>query len=76
MKDVLNIWTVYKKGLEIFPDEHICRRYEITEGQTGPTNDILHSADLEEIRSQLRRWGLYQMPRDMDDDPVIIESWI
>lgn len=58
-----------------FPEEYVCRRWELDQLLDEGLDPFLHSTSLEEIRRQLppdlvkiRPWG--------HDDPVILEIWI
>ena len=56
-----------------FPESFVARRWD---DAYLPTSDYLHSPDLDTLREQMRIRGLVRIPRDRDDDPVIVESWI
>ena len=74
-RDILSIWTLYDHPRD-HPQHFIARRHEIAEGGSKPTNDILVSASLDRLRTQMQQRGLFKLPREDGDDPVIVESWI
>jgi hypothetical protein len=82
--DVLNIWTVYKHPRD-YPDQYVARRFEVGGAPTdvrllhaaapSPTNDMFVADTLREVRALLPP-GLFRMPRQESDDPVIVEVWL
>lgn len=71
MSGKLKIWTVYEKPKD-FPNCFVARLFEGEEA----TAEIMVCGDIEPIREELRRRGLVCFPRDENDDPVIVESWL
>ena len=67
----LRLWTVYERPVD-YPDLYVARLFE---GES-PTDQMLVCPDLEPIREELRQRGLTCLPRDDDDEPQIVESWI
>jgi hypothetical protein len=67
----LPIWTIYEQP-EDFPNCFVARLWLGEEA----TAEIMVCPDLEPIREALRQKGLVVIPRDDDDDPVIVESWL
>jgi hypothetical protein len=67
----LQIWTVYEKPKD-FPHCFVARMFEGDEA----TDEIMVCSDLEPIRQELAKRGLVCLPRDENDDPVIVESWL
>lgn len=75
--NTLYTWTIYKKGIEPFPSNHIARCHKVADGKVTLLKDeymVAHDIDL--IRSELRRRGLTLVGRTPEDDEAIIETWI
>ena len=73
----LSMWTVYDHPKD-HPDHFIARRWDIGIGRGQPTSETILSEDLGELRDRLieRYPDLYCIPRQEDDDPVIVETWL
>ena len=71
--DELSLWTVYEHPKD-FPGQFIARRW-IVGGEGRPTNDVLVAESLEGVRKQLPD-GLVRLPRNTEDPPVVVETWI
>lgn len=67
----LSLYTIYEKPLD-YPDNFVVRRFEYDQ----PTTDVFVFNTLEDARSPLRRHGLHCLPRDPNDDPMIVETWL
>lgn len=74
-RDILSIWTLYDHPKD-YPAGFIARRWEVYATGPVPTDDAVMANDLETLREHFRDCGLYCMPRQPGDDPVIIETWI
>lgn len=72
-REVLSIWTVYQHPKD-YPAQFVARRFEATNPLTV-TTDFLQADDLNGLREQLPA-GLYRLPRESGDDPVIVETWL
>jgi hypothetical protein len=65
----LPIWTVYQHPRDM-PDAYVARLF-----LTGkPTEQVVQAPTLDEVRALIPP-GLYRMPRQPGDDPVIVETW-
>lgn len=73
MSDVLSIWTIYDHPLDY--DGFIARRFEVHAAEARPTTDIVTGTTLAEVRMKLPQ-DLFQLARQHDDDPNIVESWL
>jgi hypothetical protein len=73
-RNVLNIWTVYDHPAD-FPHSYVARRFEVDEGGSRPTNDIVQG-ELQIIRESFRYCGLVRLLRAEADDPKIVEAWL
>ena len=58
-----------------FGNLYVIRKHIVSVGHTNPTKDFKIANSLEEARN-LVPVGKTLIPRDEDDDSVIIESWI
>ena len=65
----LAIWTIYRYPSD-FPTSYIARKWV----SGVPTHDIFRGESLEDIREKIPE-GLYCLPREAGDDPVIVETW-
>lgn len=75
--DALSIWVIYDHPRDR-PDLFVARRHEIADGASAPTDDHYAHKDLEMLRWQIQEEnpGCICIPRDPNDDPVIIETWL
>jgi hypothetical protein len=68
-------WTIYYRPLD-FPDHFAVRMWMVGEGSELIWRNIACVCrTLEEAREQVPT-GTVCMPREDEDDPVIVESWI
>lgn len=72
----LAIWVIYVKGLAPYPTKHIARKHVIVGGESIATLEAETGNTLDEVRIIMKKKGLICIPRDTNDDSVIIESWI
>jgi len=76
MTDALQLWTIYDHPTD-FPGWWIARRHDV-----GPTGSVasgyaVTALDLQDLREMLRGMGLTLLgPREPDDAPAIVETWI
>ncbi|WP_298150965.1 hypothetical protein [Flavobacterium sp.] len=70
MKEELPIWVIYDSPIDL-PDRFVARKWL----QNIPTSELLQAKTLESLREKLPL-GLVRLPRDAQDDPKIVESWI
>lgn len=70
----LSIWNVYDHPSD-FPEGFLARRAEISPGWVQHTNDILTAETLQDLRDLLP-YGLTMLPRNENEDPVIVEVWL
>lgn len=71
----LMIYTVCHNPSD-FPGKFTCRRTEILRGEMKIDPDFLMVEDtIEPIRAACSRLGLFRMPRQEGDFPVIVETW-
>ena len=73
----LSIWTIYNNPRDC-PGLFIARRHEVHEGYSASTEDHIVAETLEHVRGLLchQNPGLFLIPRDPNDDPCVVESWI
>lgn len=73
MNKSMNMWAIYEKPKD-YPNDYVARRWEITE-KAVPTGEILLADNIHTLRRKLPP-GLHRIPRSLDDDPYILETWI
>ena len=77
MSDRLSLWTIYR----VFPLEYPNEGFAVREWRVGGGGQMecmsltQYAMTLEGARELLPP-GLYRTPRDEDDDPAIVETWI
>lgn len=69
----VSIWTITANPSDV-PGKHVARRHECRAGGVFATGDHRVADTLDEVRAMLPS-GLTRFPSDLDDDPVIVESW-
>ena len=69
----LTVWTIYERPAD-YPQGFVVRPFEITSFGPQP-GSARYASDLEAAR-RLVPPGLYCLPRQAGDDPVVVESWI
>ncbi|WP_423396070.1 hypothetical protein [Burkholderia sp. LMG 21824] len=74
---MFSIWVIYERPTD-YPNGYVARRLRAssTGGVVTSPRDVLVGDTLDEVRAQLRPFGLYRIPRDPRDEPQIVESWI
>jgi hypothetical protein len=71
----LPIWTVYERPRD-YPTGFVARMFVVGKEGSKATGHAMKCLELEPIREKLHRAGLVLVPRDPQDEPQIIESWI
>lgn len=61
MTTKLGIWTVYDHPRD-YPDTYVARLHVVEAGGSRPTDEIIRSTDLEALRAEMLRRGLF-VPR-------------
>jgi hypothetical protein len=72
-KEILNLWTICKNPAD-YPNKFTARQFIIKPNKIIITHNLIVEDTLEEIRQHMQ--GLVRIPRDINDDPVIVEIWI
>jgi len=67
----LQTWTVYRRPRDL--TKKYAARLFIGE---QPTDKLIVNDDIDVIREELEHMGLIPIARDLNDDPVIVETWI
>ena len=70
MPNKLPVWVVYKKPSD-YPEKYVARLFLSEQA----TDEIKIADDLKTLRDMLPE-GLYRLPRQQGDDPVILETWL
>jgi hypothetical protein len=69
----LSLWTICKNPTD-YPNKFTARQFVIKPNEVVTTHNLIVENTLEEIRQHMK--GLVRIPRDINDDPVIVEVWI
>lgn len=74
----LHLWTVYQNPAD-FPGHYVARRFELEKA----TADCFADTELDAVREWIKDEALktgnslpYRLPRQPEDDPVILETWL
>lgn len=70
MTENLPIWVIYNSPVDL-PGRYVARKWLLDQ----PTAELVQGKTLEEVREKLPN-GLVMLPRDVQDDSKIVESWI
>lgn len=73
-KRELEMYCVYARPLD-YPGKFVARRMVIRPGTVEMAEVVVVKDTLGEVRASLPR-GMYRIPRDSSDDPVIVETWM
>jgi hypothetical protein len=76
--NVLRMWTLYENPRD-FPGMFVLREWAVTgnpDGEPRPLPGVFVAPRLEPLRAEMERRGLFRMPRNPDDEPQIVETWI
>lgn len=74
VSQVLDMFVITTKTAD-FGDKFVIRKHEITNKGTWPISQFKLEDSLEEARKLISD-GKVCIPRDKNDDPVIVESWV
>jgi hypothetical protein len=72
---MMEMWTIYDHPRD-YPHCFVARRFLVYAGASKPTDEIVTAPDLEMVRRWCRFRGLACIPRDPNDDPKIVETWL
>lgn len=76
MSDKLYIYTLFDHPAD-YPNEYVIRRFLIEAGKSTPEKELFfRSENLKACRVKMIEMGLYRMQADIQDDPVILETYI
>ena len=78
MPKILNLWTIYQNTTD-YPGLFVARRFELDR----PTNDTFADKEIEAVRRWVREHASqsgqgvpHRLPRQPEDDPLVVETWI
>ena len=74
MKNVLQIYTVYKQPTD-FPNNTVVRRFYV-DTDIHPDDYVCIYDDPQKVSEDMARLGLYRLERSDLDDPCIVETWL
>lgn len=72
--NVLPMWTVYEMPADL-PNEFVARKWLAVGGELQATSELVRGDSLDAVRDRLPA-GLYRLPRNPEDDPRIVETWL
>lgn len=70
----LQMWVIYDHPSDL-PEYFVARKWLVKSGILQATDKVLMDKNLEQLRAKLPI-RLYCLPRRVNDDPVIIETWV
>lgn len=72
----LKMITVYYRPRDLPDHVYVAREFTIAPGGPVPAPEVFATGNtLAEVRAQIPAY-LIRMPRDPNDDPTVVESWI
>lgn len=76
-EDPLAMWTIYEHPLD-FPASFVARKFLVSKGAYAKTDMGYVASTLAGVRQVLTTYhpGLTRLPRNDDDDPFIVETWL
>lgn len=74
-EETMSQWVVCWSPAD-YPGKFTVRRHIIGRGWHKPTDEGYVSSNIEWIRELMLRKGLARMPRQPEDQPVIVEVWL
>lgn len=69
MSNKIELWVIYDKPTD-YPGKYVARKWL----NNNPTKTMYTAESLEEIREKIP--GLYNLGRQDNDDPKIVEVWV
>lgn len=75
MSDAMIMWVLYDHPSD-FPDDIVARKFAIAAGEVTATDETKTFASTDEAQTFFSEFGFVAIPRQDDDDPVIIASWV
>ena len=73
-REVLSLYTVYAHPTD-YPGKIVIRRFETHAGEARPMEAYVFSS-LDTARTAMEALALHRMPRDVSDEPHIVETWL
>jgi hypothetical protein len=74
-EDALALWVIYDHPRD-YPDYYVLRPQIVAGAKVVTSTVAWTSKSVEALREVMEDMGLHCMPRQDDDDPVIVETWI
>lgn len=71
---MLELYTIYDRPAD-HPSSVVLRRWIVDGRGTQPAESALCNT-IDEARAILIAHGLVCIPRDVNDDPVVVETWV
>lgn len=73
--EFIQMFTIYDHPKD-YPGCYIARKWLIGPGSVNATTDIIIGTDVSKIREKIKKLGFSRIPRSVNDDPVILETWM
>jgi hypothetical protein len=76
-KGLIMMWTVYSRPSD-YPDGYVARLFVVGKGVkgNGGTPWVIRGATLESVRKAIPSEASERIPRDPQDEPQIVETWL
>ncbi len=75
VQDKLMIWTVYDHPTD-WPDWFVARRFEVAAGECRPTEDVVMTRTLDELRIHFGERGFSFLCRNEGDTPGVLGCYL
>ncbi len=72
---MLIMWTIYKHPSD-FPHLYVARPWDGRSGMPAKDLNVIFSPSLKPLQDIMMNKQLSKISRNLDDDPVIVESWL
>jgi len=75
MNDALEMWTIYDHPRD-HPNHYVARKFRVSGNQIEATKDLIVMGKLDNFRAYMKARGKVNLGRFLEDDPVIVETWV
>jgi len=73
---VYTVWTIYQNPSD-FPGLYVARPFDIgPDGSVTSGEAAMLATEIGPLRAEMETRGLYCVPRQPHDDPVVVETWL
>lgn len=71
----LSMWAIYDSPSD-FPGRIVARKFYVGVDGLYPSDEVLQTSSLDDMREKMRDRGLVKFARDANDDKKIVETWL